>query len=236
MEKDLISIIIPVYNVEKYLKECVDSVRKQTYKNLEIILIDDGSKDNSGKLCDELAKEDNRIKVVHKENGGLSDARNVGIENATRFAFVVEGSTQSTDLNTIQNLKTNSNNNVYIWEPNYDSHTESGILNAKNVYNLDITNNYQELPYEGIKSEIPKNLKVAIDKANKANYPNYFDTVKVSYYTKTNFTNNVEMFSINQGITKLRIYMWLEGQDVDCENDASIGSISLNLQFSTNPN
>ena len=83
MEKDLISIIIPVYNVEKYLKECVDSVRKQTYKNLEIILIDDGSKDNSGKLCDELAKEDNRIKVIHKENGGLSDARNVGIENAT---------------------------------------------------------------------------------------------------------------------------------------------------------
>ena len=53
---------------------------------------------------------------------------------------------------------------------------------------------------------------------------------------KTNFTNNVEMFSINQGITKLRIYMWLEGQDVDCENDASVGSISLNLQFSTNPN
>ena len=83
MEKDLISIIIPVYNVEKYLKECVDSVRKQTYKNLEIILIDDGSKDNSGKLCDELSKEDNRIKVIHKENGGLSDARNVGIENAT---------------------------------------------------------------------------------------------------------------------------------------------------------
>ncbi len=83
MEKDLISIIIPVYNVEKYLKECVDSVRKQTYKNLEIILIDDGSKDNSEKLCDELAKEDNRIKVIHKENGGLSDARNVGIENAT---------------------------------------------------------------------------------------------------------------------------------------------------------
>ena len=170
------------------------------------------------------------------DSGATYKDKYVGIENATRFAFVVEGSTQSTDLNTIQNLKTNSNNNVYIWEPNYDSHTESGILNAKNVYNLDITNNYQELPYEGIKNEIPKNLKVAIDKANKANYPNYFDTVKVSYYTKTNFTDNVEIFSVNQGITKLRIYMWLEGQDVDCENDASVGSISLNLQFSTNPN
>lgn len=79
----LISIIIPVYNVEKYLQDCVDSVRKQTYKNLEIILIDDGSTDNSGKMCDEYKKQDARIKVFHKSNGGLSDARNLGLEKAT---------------------------------------------------------------------------------------------------------------------------------------------------------
>ncbi len=169
------------------------------------------------------------------DSGAVYKDKYVGIENATRFAFVVEGSTQSTDLNTIQSLKTNDNNNVYIWEPNYDSHTKSGIVNAKNVYNLDITDKYQQLSYEGVKKEIPRNLKITIDKANKNNYPDYFDTVKVDYYTKTDFTNNVEIFSINQGITKLRIYMWLEGQDVDCENDASVGSISLNLQFTTNP-
>lgn len=82
MEKDLISVIIPVYNVEKYLKNCLDSVINQTYKNIEIILVDDGSTDNSGKICDEYAQKDLRIKVIHKENGGLSDARNVGIEQS----------------------------------------------------------------------------------------------------------------------------------------------------------
>lgn len=78
----LISVVIPVYNVEKYLKECLESVLNQTYKNLEIILVDDGSKDSSGEICDEYAKRDSRIKVIHKKNGGLSDARNAGIDAA----------------------------------------------------------------------------------------------------------------------------------------------------------
>ena len=77
-----ISVIVPVYNVEQYLERCVDSIINQTYTNLEIILVNDGSTDNSGKLCDELAKKDERIRVIHKENGGLSDARNRGIEEA----------------------------------------------------------------------------------------------------------------------------------------------------------
>ena len=80
--KDLISVIVPVYNVEKYIRRCLDSIVNQTYSNLEIILIDDGSKDASGKICDEYAKKDNRITVIHKKNGGLSSARNVGIENS----------------------------------------------------------------------------------------------------------------------------------------------------------
>lgn len=91
MKKEaLISIIIPVYNVEKYLNTCVYSVIYQTYQNLEIILVDDGSTDNSGKLCDELMKLDKRIKVIHKINGGLSDARNAGIEiaNGEYIGFV----------------------------------------------------------------------------------------------------------------------------------------------------
>ena len=78
-----ISVIVPVYNVEQYLERCVESIINQTYKNLEIILVDDGSTDNSGKLCDELAKKDNRIKVIHKENAGVSEARNSGIQKAT---------------------------------------------------------------------------------------------------------------------------------------------------------
>lgn len=81
-KEPLISIVVPVYNVEQYLNECVKSIIDQTYKNIEIILVDDGSKDSSGSICDEYAKIDSRISVIHKENGGLSDARNAGLRNA----------------------------------------------------------------------------------------------------------------------------------------------------------
>lgn len=80
--KCLISVIIPVYNVEQYLERCVDSIINQTYKKLEIILVDDGSPDRSGDLCEELAKKDERIRVFHKQNGGLSDARNYGVQKS----------------------------------------------------------------------------------------------------------------------------------------------------------
>ncbi len=80
---DQISVVIPIYKVEQYLNECVESVVNQTYKNLEIILVDDGSPDNCPKICDEWAKKDGRIKVIHKKNGGVSDARNAGIKVAT---------------------------------------------------------------------------------------------------------------------------------------------------------
>lgn len=82
-KNEKISIIVPVYNAEKYLKKCINSIINQTYSNLEIILIDDGSTDNSGNICDEFAKKDNRILVIHKKNEGLSATRNVGIEKAT---------------------------------------------------------------------------------------------------------------------------------------------------------
>lgn len=78
----LITVVVPVYNVEKYLEKCVISIINQTYTELEIILVDDGSTDASGTLCDELAKKDDRILVIHKPNGGLSDARNCGIQKA----------------------------------------------------------------------------------------------------------------------------------------------------------
>lgn len=85
-----ISVIVPVYNVEKYLKCCLDSILAQSFRDFELILIDDGSPDRCGEICDEYAKSDERVVVIHKENGGVSDARNVGIERATGeyLAFV----------------------------------------------------------------------------------------------------------------------------------------------------
>lgn len=82
MVKNLISVIVPVYNVECYLRDCLDSIVNQKYPDIEIILVDDGSKDSSGLICDEYASKDSRIKVLHKENGGVSKARNLGIDVA----------------------------------------------------------------------------------------------------------------------------------------------------------
>ena len=83
MKQPLISVIIPIYKVENYLNRCVESIVNQTYQNLEIILVDDGSTDKCPQMCHEWEKKDNRIKVIHKENGGLSDARNAGLHSAT---------------------------------------------------------------------------------------------------------------------------------------------------------
>lgn len=79
---DLVSIIVPVYNVEAYLEKCLDSMLDQTYSNIEIVLINDGSTDNGPKICDEYAKKDSRVKVIHKANSGVSDTRNIGLEAA----------------------------------------------------------------------------------------------------------------------------------------------------------
>lgn len=102
-----VSVIIPVYNTEKYLVECVESVINQSYANLEILLIDDGSKDNSGNICDELATKDKRITVCHKENGGLSSARNCGIDMATGEYLAFVDSDDIVDIDMINVLVAN---------------------------------------------------------------------------------------------------------------------------------
>lgn len=104
MEEDLISIIIPIYKVEEYLKRCVDSVINQTYKNLEIILIDDGSPDSCGKICDEYAKINNKIYVIHQQNQGVSAARNAGIDKAKGKYICFIDSDDYVDANYIEVL------------------------------------------------------------------------------------------------------------------------------------
>ena len=118
MNNDLISIIVPCYNVEKYLKKCVESIVNQTYQNLEIILVDDGATDGTPALCDELAKTDERIKVLHKVNGGLSDARNAGFAIATGKYVAFFDSDDWVESNTIKvayDKIINDNLDLVVW-------------------------------------------------------------------------------------------------------------------------
>ena len=101
----VISVIVPIYNVEQYLCRCVDSVLSQTYRDLEIILVDDGSPDASPGMCDEYAQKDNRVKVIHKENGGLSSARNAGLEVCTGdYIFFIDSDDWFTDENVLSDF------------------------------------------------------------------------------------------------------------------------------------
>lgn len=102
MEK--VSIVVPVYNVEDYLKYCVDSLINQSYKNIEIILVDDGSTDDSGRICDEYAQEDDRVRVLHIENGGLSNARNTGVNVASAEWVIFIDSDDYYDRRTVEYL------------------------------------------------------------------------------------------------------------------------------------
>lgn len=99
-----VSIIVPIYNVENYLKRCVESLINQTFKNIEIILVDDGSTDNSGNICDELKETDNRIKVYHKQNGGLGSARNYGLQQAIGEYILFLDSDDFIELNTLEKM------------------------------------------------------------------------------------------------------------------------------------
>ena len=125
----IISIIVPIYNVEKYLPQCLDSIINQTYKNLEIILIDDGSTDNSGKICDKYKLLDNRIIVIHKSNGGLSDARNTGIKIATGdyISFVDSDDFIDKNMYTILFQKINTTNADIIWYNHYNYQSSNEI-------------------------------------------------------------------------------------------------------------
>ena len=171
------------------------------------------------------------------ESKVIYNGTSTGTENAIRIAFVIEGNTSSgSDTATIQSLRTNDNNNVYIWEPNYNTHTITGVSNAREVYGLNITENYAtRINYDGIKAEFPETANVTFSNAKVANFPNYFGTVIPKIQTTKDYTDYQPLWNLQTGITKVRIYVWLEGQDVDCENNASAGDLSFRLQFSTNP-
>ncbi len=160
-----------------------------------------------------------------------------GIENSSRIAFIKEGHVpMGTNADTAQRLKTSDNREVMIWEPNYDVHTSFGVAHALNTYGVVTTQaNASILPYDGVIGTVTSSARVKMSNANSTKYPDLFRKVDVDIYTKRDSKENHRLIDLDMGITKMRIYMWLEGQDVDSENRASQGDISYFLQFTLNP-
>jgi glycosyltransferase involved in cell wall biosynthesis len=138
MNEDLVSVIIPVYNVEKYIKRCILSVLDQTYKNLEIIIIDDGSKDNSLSIARDTSKTDNRVTIIHKKNEGISSTRNLGIDKATGKYIVFVDSDDYLDPNYVERFhKVISDNNADI-AVNYSYYINDNASIKSNNTNIEI--------------------------------------------------------------------------------------------------
>jgi len=190
MNQELITVIVPIYNVEKYLSKCIDSILNQTYTNLEIILVDDGSQDNCGKICDEYAKKDNRIKVIHKENGGVSQARNVGLDNANgefiafidsddyiekEMLYILKNNIKNVDLSVCGSQKVIDNNIIEQFKIEKDVTTHKNKFMQSMFYGKKHKYKYQGLLVDKLyKNEIIKNYNLRFDEEIKYNEDRLF--------------------------------------------------------------
>ena len=187
-------------------------------------------------------KVDADTNIFLDTNSGVrtTDTTDKGIKNASRIAFVVKGNTAAgSSISTIQGLNDGEDSDVYIWEPNYDTHTAAAVQHAYDTYGVEDLDEEgaDRLPYSGVKDVIDSDDNVLVRQSSPTayttTYSNFFDTVTPTYATITGFSEQVQIFPLDAGITKVRIYMWIEGQDVDCENNASGGTIAYDLQIST---
>lgn len=226
----------------------------------EYILTATKSTEQDGSSGDFIAfdiflKVDAATDLYLTSNSGVrtTDQTDTGIKNASRIAFVYLGDVPSgSGLSTIQGLnqaswdnpetdavETTDRRHTYIWEPNYDVHTAAAVTHAHDTYNVTTTEgpNATAIAYDGLKATIADTdhvyLQVNGPTTYSTAYSTKFATVTPNYQTKEGFTTKQQVFSLNAGVTKLRVYMWIEGQDVDCENSASNGTITYDLEFTT---
>lgn len=220
----LISVIVPIYNVEKYLARCVDSIVNQTYKNLEIILVDDGSPDLCPQMCDDYVEKDSRIKVVHKKNGGLSDARNAGMAVSTGeyISFIDSDDYVSDDFfECLLDVMNKENSDiaecsvVKFYEDNrfdelsddlsvktYDTQDAMSALIAENPFHQHVWNKLY-------KTELVKDIPYAVGKLNEDEFWTYqvFGRAnKVSKLNKTMyyyFQRNSSIMGVGYNIRRL---------------------------------
>lgn len=210
-----VSIIVPVYNSEKSIIKCIDSIINQTYANWELLLIDDGSRDDSGRICDEYSLKDNRIKVFHKENGGVSSARNVGLNNAKGEWITFVDSDDYTYNNWIYNFiyEINKNNNIDLVMQGFkvDEPLWKDINNSQIYYRRYFGINYIGNVCDGsllmfknammgylwnkiFKSEIIKNHKILFDNRFKFKEDEEFCLNYLKYSNKVVFIDKIGYF------------------------------------------
>jgi len=187
---------------------------------------------------DMFLKSDKAVNIdMTGASGVTANGSDTGIKNASRIAFIIEGSAASdASVSDIQKLAltAGSTDGVYIWEPNFNVHSGTGIANARDTYGLNISaDEATAVVYDGIKAPIADTDNILLGDANATDNADKFGAVDIDYKTRDSFASNdvVSVFSLPAGITKVRVYMWVEGQDVDCENNASGGNIDYSLQF-----
>lgn len=209
----LISVIVPIYNVENYLVKCIESIINQTYSNLEIILVDDGSPDNCHIICDEYAKRDSRIRVIHKKNGGLSDARNAGLDIATGEYIGFVDSDDYISLHFYQRL-------MNVMEISDSDIVECGIKKFKNTDKIyDIENNKLDFitfnTYEAMEDLILNNI-LSVTVWNKLYKREIIDKLrfKVGKTNEDDFYTYLAFDNANK-ISKLdeELYYYLQRED-----------------------
>ena len=226
MDNILISVIVPIYNVEDYLTRCLNSIINQTYHNLEIILVDDGSTDNSGLICDEYQKYDKRIKVIHQENGGLSFARNIGLDNALGDLISFVDGDDFIELTMLEELKkcmdiTNSDISVCDFYNVYGSNKIRNTNNREEILILKNKDKFNALQseYKSIypsawnklyKKELFDNIRypngkiyedsfIICDLLNKAKIVSYITKPLYNYvYRKDSISNNCSSNHLDQ--------------------------------------
>lgn len=200
---DLISVIIPIFKVEKYLNRCVDSIINQTYRNLEIILVDDGSPDNCPQICDDYAEKDNRIKVIHKINGGLSDARNAGMDVATGnyFSFIDSDDYISSDFfETLYNVLISEKSDIvecsvvkFYEDDHFDDFSDDCLIKTfiktEAMSKLISEKCFHQYVWNKLyKAELVKDIKYAVGKLNEDEFWTYQVFGRSERVTKINKT------------------------------------------------
>ena len=178
---------------------------------------------------------DTPVYLVAGSGATTDDLVDTGIKNASRIAFVNKGYTTAGDtLANIQALNTGASSAVTIWEQNYDVHTAAGVTHAKDVYGITTSQTGGALvPYAGVIAPITEENDILLGEATETKDSTKFKNVTPTKATAEGFDSYVSLFTLKKGVTKMRIYMWVEGQDVDCENNASGGNISFDLKIST---